>query len=102
MSRLGGLPSPLPAEASPVAQADAHACLLDALKLPGAAILGGSAGAPSAVEFLPAPPGRYSPTALPLPVFFPAGATPLPPAAAPPLISLLVVPLFLFLSLFTV
>src|SRR6266487_1368893 len=50
MSRFGYLRTPMPADASPAAQAEAHACLLDALKLPTAAILGGSAGAPSAFE----------------------------------------------------
>src|SRR5258708_9018684 len=50
MSRFGYLRTPLPAEASPVAQADAHACLLDALKLPAAALLAGSAVAPSTIE----------------------------------------------------
>ena len=51
MSRFGYLRTPLPADASPAAQADAHACLLGALKIPRAAILGASAGAPSAMQF---------------------------------------------------
>ena len=46
MSRFGYLRTPLPADASAAAQADAHACLLDALNIPRAAILGASAGAP--------------------------------------------------------
>jgi 2-hydroxy-6-oxonona-2,4-dienedioate hydrolase len=37
------------ADASAVAQADAHVCLLDALGIAKAAVLGGSAGAPSAL-----------------------------------------------------
>ena len=51
MSRFGYLGTPLPDDASPAAQADAHAALLDALDLPDAAILGASAGAPSAMQF---------------------------------------------------
>lgn len=42
MSRFGYLRTPSPADASPIAQADAHRCLLDALALPKAGILGGS------------------------------------------------------------
>ena len=50
-SRFGYLRTPLPAEASAAAQADAHACLLDALRVPRAAVVGVSAGAPSAMQF---------------------------------------------------
>jgi pimeloyl-ACP methyl ester carboxylesterase len=50
-SRFGYLRTPLPAEASPAAQADAHACLLDALKIDRAAVVGVSAGAPSSMQF---------------------------------------------------
>ena len=51
MSRFGYLRTPLPADASPAAQADAHACLLDALGIERAAIAGVSAGAPSSLQF---------------------------------------------------
>jgi pimeloyl-ACP methyl ester carboxylesterase len=51
MSRFGYLRTPLPQDASPPAQADAHACLLDALKIERAAIIGASAGAPSTLQF---------------------------------------------------
>jgi 2-hydroxy-6-oxonona-2,4-dienedioate hydrolase len=51
MSRFGYLGTPLPADASPQAQADAHACLLDALKIQRAAIAGISAGGPSSLQF---------------------------------------------------
>lgn len=51
MSRFGYLRTPLPPDASAQAQADAHACLLDSLGLPGAAIIGVSAGAPSSLQF---------------------------------------------------
>ena len=40
MSRFGYLRTPLPADASAAAQADAHACLLDALKIERAALFG--------------------------------------------------------------
>ena len=81
MSRFGYLRTPMRADASPAAQADAHACLLDALKLPGAAILGGSAGAPSAIEFCVRHPGRCSAMVLLVPAFFPPGALQAQPAA---------------------
>lgn len=58
MSRFGYLRTPLPADASAAAQADAHACLLDALKIPRAAIIGASAGAPSALQFAIRHPDR--------------------------------------------
>jgi pimeloyl-ACP methyl ester carboxylesterase len=51
MSRFGYLRTPLPQDASPAAQADAHACLLDALGAPKAAAVGISAGAPSALQY---------------------------------------------------
>ena len=51
MSRFGYLRTPLPADASAAAQADAHAALLDALGIEQAVVLGASAGAPSAMQF---------------------------------------------------
>jgi pimeloyl-ACP methyl ester carboxylesterase len=51
MSRFGYLRTPLPADASAVAQADAHACLLDALNIRRAVVFGASAGGPSAMQF---------------------------------------------------
>jgi pimeloyl-ACP methyl ester carboxylesterase len=52
MSRFGYLRTPLPTDASPQAQADAHACLLDALHIDSVAgIIGVSAGAPSSMQF---------------------------------------------------
>src|SRR5262249_13648655 len=50
-SRFGSLRTPLPADASPAAQADAYACLLDALQVGRVAVVGASAGAPSAMQF---------------------------------------------------
>ncbi len=50
-SRFGYLRTPMPADASPQAQADVYANLLDYLELPAASILGFSAGGPSALQF---------------------------------------------------
>ena len=50
VSRFGYLRTPMPADSSPAAQAAAHVCLLDALGITRAAVLGGSAGAPSALN----------------------------------------------------
>jgi 2-hydroxy-6-oxonona-2,4-dienedioate hydrolase len=83
MSRFGYLRTPLPADASPAAQADAHACLLDALKLPRAAILGGSAGAPSTIEFCLRHAKRCLGMVLLVPAFFPPGASQVQPRAQP-------------------
>jgi pimeloyl-ACP methyl ester carboxylesterase len=58
MSRFGYLRTPLPADASPAAQAAAHACLLDTLGISKAAAVGLSAGAPSAVEYCQRQPAR--------------------------------------------
>src|SRR5215831_15401644 len=48
-SRFGYLRTPLPRDASPMAQADAHASLLDALQIEKVAVVAVSAGAPSAM-----------------------------------------------------
>ncbi len=77
ISRFGYLRTPLPADASAAAQADAHACLLDALGIPRAAILGASAGAPSAVQFALRHPDRCTALVLVVPALFvprPSGA----------------------------
>jgi len=70
MSRFGYLRTPLPAEASAPAQADAHACLLDSLGLQGAAIVGASAGAPSALQFALRHPARCNALALVVPAAY--------------------------------
>jgi pimeloyl-ACP methyl ester carboxylesterase len=49
-SRFGYLKTPVPQDSSPAAQADAHAALLDFLKVKTCVVVGVSAGAPSAVE----------------------------------------------------
>ena len=59
-SRFGYLRTPLPEDASPAMQADAYSCLLDALGIERAAILGTSAGATSAIQFALRHPDRCS------------------------------------------
>src|SRR5690349_21176886 len=86
MSRFGYLRTPLPADASAAAQADAHACLLDALGIRRAAILGVSAGAPSSMQFALRHPERCAGLVLLVPVAYvprPGGAPSLktPPRA---------------------
>jgi 2-hydroxy-6-oxonona-2,4-dienedioate hydrolase len=59
-SRFGYLRTPLPANATPAAQADAHACLLDALNISKVAVVGFSAGGPSTLQFALRYPDRTS------------------------------------------
>lgn len=70
MSRFGYLRTPLPADASAAAQADAHACLLDSLRIERAAILGASAGAPSSLLFALRHPRRTSALVLLVPAAY--------------------------------
>ena len=70
MSRFGYLRTPLPANASAEAQADAHVCLLDALGIKSAAVLGGSAGAPSALQMAIRHPDRVSALILLVPLTY--------------------------------
>jgi pimeloyl-ACP methyl ester carboxylesterase len=58
MSRFGYLRTPLPDDASAAAQADAHLCLMNALGIERAAIVGVSAGGPSAMQFAIRHPDR--------------------------------------------
>ena len=60
MSRFGYLRTPIRPDTSASAQADAHVCLLDALGIDSAAVLGGSAGAPSALQLAIRHPDRVS------------------------------------------
>jgi len=71
MSRFGYLRTPAPAHPSIVAQADAHACLLEALGVPSATVIGVSAGAPSALEFALRHGGRCKALVLLVPGWFP-------------------------------
>ncbi len=57
-SRFGYLRTPLPLDPSPIAQAGQYADLLDALHLERAAVLGLSAGGPSALQFALCYPDR--------------------------------------------
>ena len=70
MSRFGYLRTPMPADASAAAQADAHVCLLDALGIRQAAVMGGSAGAPSALQMVLRHPDRVSALILLVPLTY--------------------------------
>jgi pimeloyl-ACP methyl ester carboxylesterase len=59
-SRFGYLRTPVPKDASPAAQADAHADLLTSLNTPKAIVMGISAGARSALELAVRHPDRVS------------------------------------------
>ncbi len=84
MSRFGYLRTPMPADASAAAQADAHVCLLDALGIRQAAVMGGSAGAPSALQMTIRHPDRTSALVLLVPLTYKPptqadSAPPMPP-----------------------
>jgi 2-hydroxy-6-oxonona-2,4-dienedioate hydrolase len=68
MSRFGYLRTPRPADASPEAQADAHVCLLDALGVERAAVIGLSAGSASALQTAIRHPARVSALVLVAPI----------------------------------
>lgn len=70
MSRFGYLRTPLPPDASAGAQADAHACLLDALQIDRAAVIGASAGAPSSMQFAIRHPQRCTALVLLVPATY--------------------------------
>lgn len=82
VSRFGYLRTPRPADASPEAQADAHVCLLDALNLPRAAVMGVSAGGPSAMQTAIRHPERVSALVLVVPIAWKPGDV---AATAPPI-----------------
>jgi len=82
-SRFGYLRTPQRSDATPQAQADAHACLLDALKIPRAAVVGVSAGAPSSLQFALRHPRRCSALVLLVPMAYsPESAARFPPPSA--------------------
>jgi 2-hydroxy-6-oxonona-2,4-dienedioate hydrolase len=59
-SRFGYLRTPIPADTSAAAQADAHAALLEHLKVDKAVVVGVSAGGSSALEFALRYPGKVA------------------------------------------
>ena len=69
-SRFGYLRTSVPHEASAEAQADAHACLLDALGYRRVAVMGASAGAPSALQLAIRHPERVSALVLMVPAAY--------------------------------
>jgi 2-hydroxy-6-oxonona-2,4-dienedioate hydrolase len=73
MSRFGYLRTPRPADASPEAQADAFVCLLDALGIAKAAVMGVSAGGPSAMQTAIRHPSRVSALVLVVPLAYKPG-----------------------------
>jgi len=82
MSRFGYLRTPVPAHPSIALQADAHACLLDALGVKSAAVLGMSAGAPSSLDFAVRYPERCTALVLLVPGWYPSPESarrPIPP-----------------------
>lgn len=84
MSRFGYLRTPLPENASAEAQADAHACLLDALGIERVAVVGGSAGAPSSVQFALRHPRRITALVLLVPALYVPRPGNAPPIQTPP------------------
>ncbi len=84
MSRFGYLRTPMPTDGSAAAQADAHVCLLDALGIRQTAVMGGSAGAQSALQMAIRHPDRVSALVLLVPLSYKPptladSAPPLPP-----------------------
>ncbi len=78
-SRFGYLRTPMPADGSPMAQADAHACLLNALHLERVVVFGGSAGAPSAMQLCLRHPERCSAMGLFVPLAYQERSVGMPP-----------------------
>jgi pimeloyl-ACP methyl ester carboxylesterase len=70
VSRFGYLRAPMPPDASPAAQANAYVCLIDALGIAKAAVLGGSAGGPSALQMAIRHPNRVSALVLLVPLAY--------------------------------
>jgi pimeloyl-ACP methyl ester carboxylesterase len=83
VSRFGYLRTPVPNDASAAAQADAHACLLDALNIRRAAVVGISAGGPSSLQFAL----RHADRTAALVLLVPAAYAPSPNTVGPPRLS---------------
>jgi 2-hydroxy-6-oxonona-2,4-dienedioate hydrolase len=79
MSRFGYLRTPLPKDGSAANQADAHLCLMNALGIERAAILGVSAGGPSAMQFAIRHPDRTAALILLVPAAYHPGSTAITP-----------------------
>lgn len=73
-SRFGYLATPVPADGSPAAQADAHAALLDSIGIDRAIVVGASAGAPSAIEMALRHPDRVDALILAVPRAYAPGS----------------------------
>ncbi|HRD94884.1 MAG TPA: alpha/beta hydrolase [Rubrivivax sp.] len=73
VSRFGYLRTPRPADGSPQAQADAHVCLLDALGVAKATVVGVSAGGASALQMAIRHPDRVSALVLVVPITYKPG-----------------------------
>jgi pimeloyl-ACP methyl ester carboxylesterase len=84
MSRFGYLRTPLPEDGSAQAQADAHAALLDALGIDRVAVVGASAGAPSAMQFALRHPDRTMALVLLVPAAWAPREGDAPPVRVPP------------------
>jgi 2-hydroxy-6-oxonona-2,4-dienedioate hydrolase len=82
VSRFGYLRTPRPANASPQAQADAHICVLKSLGIERAAVVGVSAGGPSALQTAIRYPNRVSALVLVVPIAYKPGNV---PQSAPPI-----------------
>jgi 2-hydroxy-6-oxonona-2,4-dienedioate hydrolase len=72
VSRFGYLRTPVPPDASPVAQADAYTELLDALRVGRVAVVGLSAGGPSSMQFALRYPDRTAALVLLAPAAYPS------------------------------
>jgi 2-hydroxy-6-oxonona-2,4-dienedioate hydrolase len=84
MSRFGYLRTPMPADSSAAAQSDSHVCLLDALHIPRAAVMGYSAGGPSALQMAVRHADRVNALIMTVPISYrpttqAASASPVPP-----------------------
>lgn len=90
VSRFGYLRSELPADASAAAQADAYACLFDALKTRQAAVAAASGGSPSAMQFALRHPGRISALVLLVPVAYAPRPASEPPKKLSALVAFLI------------
>lgn len=83
ISRFGYLRTPLPEDASAQAQADAHACLLDALGIESVAVIGASAGASSTLQLALRHPQRVTAMVLLVPALYVPRPDDAPPVRTP-------------------